>query len=46
MKRLAPALEMVLESRTRRIPTALLNRLTADWTAATRRRCAKAAVPG
>ena len=34
MKRLAPALETVLESRTRRIPTALLNRLTADWTAA------------
>lgn len=34
MKRLGPALETVLESRTRRIPTALLNRLTSDWTAA------------
>jgi GTPase len=32
VKRIAPAVEAVLESRYRRIPTGTLNRLLADWT--------------
>ena len=34
MKQLAPALETALENRTRRIPTALLNRMVSEWAAA------------
>ena len=34
LKQLAPALETALENRTRRIPTALLNRMVSEWTAA------------
>lgn len=34
MKQLAPALETALENRTRRLPTALLNRMVSEWTAA------------
>ena len=34
LKRLGPAVDMVLENRGRRIPTGTLNRLISDWTAA------------
>ena len=34
LKRLGPAVDMVLETRYRRIPTGTLNRLVSDWTAA------------
>ena len=34
MKRLGPAVDLVLETRSQRIPTGTLNRLVAEWTAA------------